>query len=227
MSEIHNNQENQEQPIYIAENETTDAGMDTFFADSPISANANQNPGTEKQGMSRNLKSLIAGILVLVILGAALTIILLLGKQQEDAQPIDTDSLAEQLLDDEDKAVLVNPEKSEDLQAIEISNSETFRVYLENSENSENPVYQIEGLEDVNLDTGLISTLVNNASELSANSLVTENIPDSELSKYGLDQPLASVVMHYADGTDFAFSVGNPSPMDNSATYCFINQNLY
>ncbi|MDE5769963.1 MAG: DUF4340 domain-containing protein [Oscillospiraceae bacterium] len=222
-------EKNQEKPVYIAENETTDTGMDTFFADSPVSAN--QNTGTVKQGMSRNLKILIAGILVLVILGAALTILLLLSKQQEDSQPIDTDSLAEQLLDDEDKAILVNPEKSEDVQEIEIShsgNSENFRVYLQTPAIDEfNAIYTIEGLEDVTLDTGLISTLVNNASELSANSLVTENIPDSELSKYGLDQPLADVIMHYTDDTDFAFSVGNPFPMDNSATYCLINQNLY
>lgn len=222
-------EKNQENPVYIAENETTDAGMDTFFADSPVSAN--QNIGTVKQGMSRNLKILIAGILVLVILGAALTIILLLSKQQEDSQPIDTDSLADQLLDDEDKAVLVNPEKSDDLQEIEIShsgNSENFRVYLKTPATEESDaVYTIEGLEDIALDTGLISTLVNNASELSANSLVAENIPDADLNKYGLDHPMADVTMHYTDGTDFTFSVGNPSPMDDSATYCLIKQNLY
>ncbi|MDE6087040.1 MAG: DUF4340 domain-containing protein [Oscillospiraceae bacterium] len=222
-----NQEKNQENPVYIAENETTDAGMETFFADSPA-VNYETAP---QPGMSRNVKYLIAGVLALVILGTALTILLLLSKQQEDSQPIDTDSLAEQLLDDEDKAVLVNPQEADDLQAIEISNpgnSENFRVYLKTPATEEsNAVYTIEGLEDVALDTGLISTLVNNASELSANSLVSENIPDSELSKYGLNQPAADVIMHYADGTDFAFSVGNPSPMDDSATYCLINQNLY
>lgn len=240
MSEMRENQENQKNtenqgnPVYVAENETTDAGMDTFFADSPAVNSDSGTSGAEtapRQGMSHNVKYLLAGVLALVILGSALTILLLISKQQEDSPLLDTDSLAEELLDEEDKTILVNPGKSDDLEKIEISNSrnsENFRVYLQTPATDESSaVYTIEGLEDVALDTGLISTLVNNASELSANSLVTENLPETDLNKYGLDQPAADVVMHYADGTDFAFSVGNASPMDDSATYCLINQNLY
>lgn len=213
---------NHQQEQYPIENETTDVGKDTFFADT--SAVAEQS--APKQGMSKNLKGLLIAIAVLVILGGALTAVLLLNQQQDNSEPIDTDSLANQLLDDEDTAIMLNPEVADDVTEIEISNTDNFKVSLQSQATEDTKAsYTIQGFEDIALDTGLISTLVNNASQLSANALVEENA--SDLDKYGLNSPLANVVMHYANGTDFAFSVGSAFPMDDSQTYCEVNGSVY
>ena len=207
--------DNQQEQKYSIENETTDVGKDTFFADTPVILKQTDS----KQGMSKNLKSLLIAIAILILLGGALLIIILTNKQ-EDSGLIDTDSIMEDLLDDEDTMIMLNSEISEDVTEITISNTENFKVYLQSEDN-----YTIEGFEDINLDTGLISTLVNNASELSANSLVEEDV--SDLEKYGLANPNAQVTMHYANGTEFIFSIGSVSPMDSSQTYCEVNGNVY
>ena len=214
--------DNQQEQKYLIENETTDIGKDTFFADTP----AVSEQTAPKHGMSKNLKSLLIAIAVLLLLGGALLIIMLSNKQEEDSQPIDTESIQNALLDDEDSVIMLNPEISDDVTKIEISNTDNFEVYLQTKATEDTKaIYAIQGLDDIALDTGLISTLVNNASEFSANSLVEENV--SDLAKYGLDNPNAEVIMHYTDGTEFAFSVGSVFPMDDSQTYCEVNGNVY
>ncbi len=206
------------------ETEESQAGMDTFFSDSP--APVIQKP--EKKGMSKNVKMLIAAVAALVILGGALTAILLVNKNSEqDTSSLDVDSLAEGLLDDDEKnAVMLNPESADDLKEIRISNQDAFRVYKNAEKTSEDDAgYTIEGYEDIPLDTGYISTLVKNASQLSADQLVEEKA--SDLEKYGLDKPVSQVVMSYQDGTDFTFSVGSVSPMNNAQTYCAVDGNVY
>ncbi|MBR0485073.1 MAG: DUF4340 domain-containing protein [Oscillospiraceae bacterium] len=206
------------------ETEESQAGMDTFFADAPAIVTEH----LPKKGMSKNVKTLIAAVTALVILGGALTAVLLLNKNaEEENSQIDVSSLANELLDDDEKnAVLLNDESAEDLKEIEISNQDVFRVYqLSAKTDDADAVYTIEGCEDIPLDKGYLSTLVNNASSLSADQLVEENPAD--LSKYGLSEPVSKVVMHYQDGTDFMFSVGSVSPMDSTQTYCAVDGNVY
>jgi len=206
------------------ETEESQVGMDTFFSDSP--APVIQNP--EKKGMSKNIRMLIAATAALIVIGCALTVILLTGKNSEQNESsLDIDSLAEGLLDDDEKnAVMLNPESADDLKEIRISNIDQFRVYQNAEKTSEDDAgYTIEGYEDIPLDTGYLSTLVKNASELSADQLVEENAPDLE--KYGLSNPVSQVVMSYQDGTDFEFSVGSTSPMDSSKTYCAVDGSVY
>ncbi|MBE6876886.1 MAG: DUF4340 domain-containing protein [Ruminococcus sp.] len=206
------------------ETEESQAGMDTFFADAP--APVIENP--PKQRLSKNVKTLIAAVAALVILGGALVAVLLMNKNsEEDTSSIDVSSLANELLDDDEKnAVLLNDESAENLKEIEISNQDVFKVYQLSAKTEDaDAVYTIEGYEDIPFDKGYLSTLVSNASSLSADQLVEEN--PSDLSKYGLSEPLSEVVMHYQDGTDFRFSVGSISPMDSSQTYCAVDGNVY
>jgi len=197
-------------------------GADTFFSDTPRTA---ETP--VKQGMSKNVRNLLIAAAALVIVGTALAVVILTGHSDEDNSSIDVSSLANQLLDDEEvNAVQLNPESGDDVREIQISNTEDFTVYqLKPASEDEKAVYTIRGYEDMNLDTGLISTLVNNASELSAIQLVEET--PSDLAKYGLSDPLSRVKMSYQDGTDFEFSVGSVSPMDSSQTYCEVNGSVY
>ncbi len=203
--------------------EDSQAGMDTFFADAPVTVS--ENP--EKKGLSKNIRTLIAAVAALVILGGALTAVLLLNPgPEEETDSVDVSSLANQLLDDEDKAILLNDESADDLTEIQISNTDQFRVYqMADKTEDTDAVYTIEGYESIPLDKDYLSTLVKNASSLSADQLIEENPED--LAKYGLSTPAADVVMHYRDGTDFAFSVGSVSPMDSTKTYCAVNGSVY
>ncbi len=212
-----------EKDLSQQETEESQAGMDTFFAENSV-------PVTEqpsKQGMSKNVKTLIAAIAALVIIGGALTAVLLVNKNSEKDTELDASSLADNLLDDDEKnAVMLNPQKAEDLKEVQISNTDKFKIYPIADKKDENDSgYTIEGYEDVPLDKGYISTLVNNACELSADQLVEENPAD--LSKYGLEKPLSEVVMTYQDGTAFQFSIGNASPMDSTKTYCMTDGKVY
>ncbi|MBR7084336.1 MAG: hypothetical protein IKI37_04065, partial [Oscillospiraceae bacterium] len=88
-----------EKDLSQQETEESQAGMDTFFAENSV-------PVTEqpsKQGMSKNVKTLIAAIAALVIIGGALTAVLLVNKNSEKDTELDASSLADNLLDDDEK----------------------------------------------------------------------------------------------------------------------------
>ncbi len=201
--------------------EETEAGKDTFFSDAPIPVQE-----VQKKGMSKNIKGLIAAVAALLVVGCALTIVILTNQNEEHTSSIDVSSLANEFLDDEEKSILINPEKAEDVKEVQIANADQFTVCLQSEATEETKaVYTIKGYEDMILDTGLLSTLVNNGSELSALQLIEENAEN--LDKYGLENPAARVKLSYQDGNDFSFSVGNVSPMDSSQNYCEANGNVY
>ena len=201
------------------ETEEFEAGKDTFFAET---VNSPEIP--VKKGMSKNIKALLISIIALVLAGSVLTI-LLLTQKDEESDVLDTESMAEALNDDAG-AVLLNEETADNLKEIQIVNEDQFRVYQVSAKTDDTEaVYTIEGYEDIPLDTGYISTLVNNGSELSADRLVEENAED--LAKYGLSEPSAKVVMTYADGTKFEFSVGDVSPTETTEVYCAVGNNVY
>lgn len=213
----------QQKELSQQETEESQAGMDTFFAENPVPV-AEQ---PSQQGMSKNVKMLIAAVAALVVIGGALTAVLLINKNSEEDTELDASSLVDNLLDDEEKnAVMLNPQKAEDLKEVQISNTDKFKVYpIADKKDETDSGYTIEGYEDIPLDKGYISTLVNNACELSADQLVEENPAD--LSKYGLEKPVSEVVMCYQDGTEFQFSVGDASPMDSTQTYCMTEGKVY
>lgn len=201
--------------------ELQQAGLDTFFAD----AAAEQKKTEKSGGMSKNVKGLIAGLSALVLLGGGLTAAMLLGREEEAVSSGDTDSVID-VSDETDGMILLNASAADDVTQVDISGADDFTVYrsAEATEESD-AVYSIKGMEDIPMSANLLSTLVKNASELSANQLVEEDAAD--LSKYGLSDPAADVTMHYADGTQFRFAVGSVSPMDSTATYCAVDGDVY
>ncbi len=200
--------------------ELQQAGLDTFFADAPAAQKAEQKTG----GMSKNVKGLIIGASALVLLGGGLTAALLLGGNDENGGVgSSSDSTA---ATDAAEMISLNESLAENLTKIEITSTDTFTVYRRTeATDSEAAVYAIKGMEDIPMSTNLLSTLVNNASSLSANQLVEENAAD--LSKYGLADPSAEVTMHYADGAQFTIEVGAESPMDSTMMYCAVDGDVY
>ncbi len=197
-----------------------EAGQDTFFADA-----AQPQAKPEKTGgMSKNAKGLIAGVAALVLLGGGLTAALLLTGNDDAQSGNDGDSTVDTT--EAAEMISLNESLAEDVTKVEISGADDFTVYrVSEATEDAKAVYSIKGLEDIPLNENLLSTVVNNASSLSANQLVEENA--SDLSKYGLADPAADVTMQYADGAQFSFAVGAVSPMDSTMTYCAVDGDVY
>ncbi len=190
--------------VYTAENAEQEA--DTIFGSTLPKTDAVQSGG-----LSKNTKRLLLGVIVLVLLGGGLAAVLLTSDKETPAE--------DSTLSTEEKITL-NSRNAEDVTGIDVQDAEAFAV-----ECSADGTYSIAGLEDVTMDAALLSTLVNNGSELEADSLVEEDAAD--LSIYGLADTAAEVTMHYADGTDFSFRVGDAAPMGSAQTYCEVDGDVY
>lgn len=206
----------EKKPEYIAEN--ADAEADTIFGGSSAPA---PEPVTRKKRSSKNTQMLIAGICVLVLLSSGLAAsFYLLGLHQN---PEDAESIADST---ETEAISLNAMNADDVVSVEITNVDTFTVTrLSEATEEESAVYTIDGYEDITLDTALLSTLVKNGSKLEAASLAEENVFGQI--RYGLSDPAAEVTMHYADGSEFTFTIGDIVPMNASNVYCEVDGNVY
>lgn len=212
---------NEEKQSMQEQDDDLQAGMDTFFAE--------PSPEQEKQkttgGMSKTVKGLIAGVTALVLLGGGLTAALLLRNQKTDP-PSGSDDSGNVGTTDADALIPLNPSLVDDLTQVDVKGVDTFTVYRISEETeTESAVYGIKGLEDIPVSNNLLSTLANNASDLSAYQLVEENAAD--LAKYGLADPDAKITMHYADGAKFSMAIGMESPLDNIYTYALVEDDVY
>lgn len=78
----------------------------------------------------------------------------------------------------------------------------------------EDATYTIEGCEDVNVSASMVSTLVNNANGMQAESLIAKAC--TELGKYGLDAPKTEVELVYESGKSVKFYIGDETPAGTS-----------
>ncbi len=209
-----------EETRQLQEQPEEQAGMDTFFAEpSP----AKQE--TAKQGgLSRNVKTLIACGVVLLLLGGGLTTVLLLNRGDGGEGTLDSSITSS--VDSTTELIPLNEGLAADLTEVQIDGTSAFTVYrVSAATETEDAVYSIKGMEDLPLSAPLLSTVVNNGSELSANSLVEEQC--TNLEKYGISDDAPEVTMTYADGSKFTFTVGSASPLDSAMTYCAVEGNVY
>lgn len=77
--------------------------------------------------------------------------------------------------------------------------------------------YNIKGCEDLDMDTGLIATIVNNVNGLQSAGIIVENCED--FSKYGLDDPDISAELTYESGKTVKYYVGIKNPVNASTSY--------
>lgn len=152
--------------------------------------------------MSRTVKSIIAGVAVLVLLGGAL-----LALKLTEPKP-DTSSSAS----DEDTGLELYSDDYNNISSIEVINENGGYTILRTKKAEPEPeaetkaadstgtdssaaasenvsTFTVAELDDVKLDDSLISTLPTNAAALNSTKLIGENI--SDFSKYGLEKPKA------------------------------------
>ncbi|MBR6968653.1 MAG: DUF4340 domain-containing protein [Ruminococcus sp.] len=80
--------------------------------------------------------------------------------------------------------------------------------------------YTLEDYSDLDVDISMVGTLVNNGNGMAAEALIAENCTD--LAKYGLEDPAATVEFTFESGNTAKFFIGDKAP-SNSGTYVLVN----
>lgn len=165
--------------------------------------------------MKKNVKALIACAAALALAGGGYAALMLTDDKNEDSS-----SSVVSTEDSGDVSVpvsLLEFEKA-DIQSITVKNADGEYKAVPVGEPAEDGTVTltIEGLDDLDINTTLTSTLLNNGTALSTDSTVEEEPADLE--KYGLNEPVAEVTVKAASG-EKTILVGNESPVDGE-TYC-------
>ena len=108
--------------------------------------------------------------------------------------------------------------KDEEISKVRVTNEsgELNIVVKTEATDTSAATYTIDGYDDIPLTTSMVGTLANNAKGLVSDSIVAENC--TELGKYGLDDPRASVEITFESGEKVSFEIGDVSPV-SSETY--------
>lgn len=159
---------------------------------------------------SKNAQIILFSVIGLVVLGAVVAVLML-------TQPKGEGSEEETTVTTVDPALVMNEYTSADVTKIEVTN-ESGSFVIVPFDNEGTAEWTVEGLE---IDHSLLSqssftTIVGYVAGMTAKTVVEEDA--SDLAKYGLESPAASVSVTYSDGTVFGFKVGAEAPT-GSANY--------
>ena len=152
--------------------------------------------------MRRKWLGIAGGVVLVAALGVAAFLLLRDGGTEESSGNSGEESST--------ASISLVSQESNDVTSIDVTNSTGSFEVVRTAEATDdgNATYAIAGWEDLPTDTSTIWTLPNNASSLEADGVVEENC--SDLAKFGLDEKTAiAVTLHFADGSDYAFRVGN------------------
>ncbi|MBQ8181507.1 MAG: DUF4340 domain-containing protein [Ruminococcus sp.] len=173
--------------------------------------------------MKKEVKGIIALGGVLAVLGGGLAVMKLTDKSgSESSDSTDTPTVETTTAPSGSGIVIVGDgeENHEGLvKKLHVKNSEDEFdiIMIEPPTEQIAAKYSIEGCEDLDIETGIVSTLVNNVNGLQSVALIAENCED--LSKYGLDAPEITAEMTYDSGKTVKYYVGIKNPANTSTSY--------
>lgn len=157
--------------------------------------------------MNKTVKGIVGGTICLALLVGGFVALKLYDKSNDDSSNDDS------LIAEESHTFYEHD--SNEVNRVEVSNEQggyvLYRTAEATDENSK-ATYSIEGIEKYNLNDAIVSTIANNCSSLNALELIEENSTD--LSQYGLDNPVAEVTVYFDDDTSETLLIGNNSPVD-------------
>lgn len=164
--------------------------------------------------MRKKTLGIIGGVVLVAALGTAAFFLLQNSPDEDSASSASSAA-------DSSESIPLTTEDPNDVTSIDVTNaSGTFEVVrtAEGTGDGDNhAAYAVSGWEDLPMDTSTLWTLSNNAASMEASGLVEENC--SDLEKFGLDDAEAvAVTLHFADGSDYRFRVGNAAA---DATYTY------
>lgn len=163
--------------------------------------------------MKKNIKAVLACTAALAVCGGGYAVLMLTGADEGGSSS--SSSTAESSISIPTE--LFSFEKA-DIISVTAENSAGGFVAVPEGEPAEDGTvtFTIEGIEDLDVNYTLTTSIVNSASALSSESTVEENATDLE--KYGLAQPQAKVTVKTASETK-TLLIGNESPVSGQ-TYC-------
>ncbi|MCM1226905.1 MAG: DUF4340 domain-containing protein [Clostridium sp.] len=164
--------------------------------------------------MKNNVKALIACAAALAVVGGGYAALMLTGDKDSD-----TGSSAQSSQIDENSVptTIFEFEKS-DIQSVSVKNAagEYKGIPVGKPAEDGTVTFTIEGMEDLDINNVLTSSLLNSASALNSEATAEEN--PSDLGKYGLISPSAEVTVKTGTG-EKTLLVGDKSPIQGQ-TYC-------
>lgn len=148
--------------------------------------------------MSKRTKTLLLALIVLALLVGLFFAVKLLLPQEETVSSSEASS-----------SIKLISMSSDDVASIEVIHPEGgFTLKMKDGESS------IVGLEDLPLDSDRLSSVLSQATSMTAKEMVEES--PSSLGLYGLDQPRYSLKVTKTDGSSFTMEFG----LESSASYC-------
>ncbi|MBE6847015.1 MAG: DUF4340 domain-containing protein [Ruminococcus sp.] len=177
----------------------------------------------KKGGLSNGAKAVIGSVGVVAVLGGTLAVL----KLTEEKPPVEQSSAVEN-----PNVVALWSVEDEDISAISVEqpNGEDFSVHrvIEKQESVDSMTgqtvvdevenYYLDGYDDLPTSTVDIRTLATRVATLESVDIIQKDTPESDLAKYGLDEPIR-VVLTVDDADDICFLLGDISP---SASYSYL-----
>ncbi len=179
--------------------------------------------------MKKSVKGIIGlSALLLALGGGAAALMLTEPKEGGDSSSSTVSEPEKQvkILIHDDKVTGTDPETGADLKGtiktVKVKNATDEFYVVQNGKTATGTgiVYTFDGYQDINMDTAMIGTLANNANGLTSEDVIEENCTD--VAKFGLDKPEATVDIEYETGTKFRMLVGNKTPAGD-AKYVMID----
>lgn len=182
--------------------------------------------------MKKNTRYILITLIVAVILGGALTALLLTQPETEDessSSSATSSSTDISLFSYEDADVESITVKNADgefkiLTRTETTESASSEEEDSSSEAEEKTVFYLDGIDESLQSSSSVSTVADYGTSLSATSEIG-SADELSLSEYGLDAPSVTVTTVLKDGKENTYSVGNESPL--SGYYILYNDKVY
>ncbi len=171
--------------------------------------------------MKKNARILILSAAGLAVLGGVTAVLLLTAPAK--VTDADTGTAAEEptlAVEEAAKLTLCSREEADTL-SIEVKNDiGTYSITPSGkTDDAGNIEWTIASIASAPLNTSSLSNAVGNIVALEAKEFAEEVADSSELAKYGLDAPRATVTAKFSDGTEFSVKVGIDVPTSSTALY--------
>lgn len=173
--------------------------------------------------MKKEVKGIIALGGVLVVLGGGLAVMKLTDKSDSESSDSGNKSSVETTTAPEGSGVILvgdsDGEKEGTVVSVHVKNpDDEYDIFMTDPPTEEIAAkYNIKGCEDLDMDTGLVATLVNNVNGMQSAGIITENCTD--FAKYGLEDPEITAEMTFESGKTVRYYVGIKNPTDSSTSY--------
>lgn len=170
--------------------------------------------------MKKSLKPVIITSAAAVFLGGVLAVILLVPDKNSGNSESGSSFSPVDFLEEDDLQYPITAGSRKDLLSVTVKRADGELIITRENSDAEFS-HKLSGLGKVEQNNVRVTYLLDNLAALIAVRLVEDNLVD--LSKYGLDSPVAKVFLDFEEGQDIEITFGGRSPTDDKLIYCMAN----